>query len=192
MSVNSSSYNKDYYKQHKKAIAARRKKKYHSDPALRTLMKKRAKAHYQMKAIAKRARIKTGAVEGKQEKLFYLNEIDTVVNRDRTILYAWRRAGESILPTPLFHDLRKRGLYSDSQVQYIAEILARIDSGKLAITYRRMGLILRDVWAKKFNRKTLETAIKEVLHGKYHSEEVQPARDGRARRSSNPVQRASA
>ena len=167
-----SDYYKEYYKQHKADILAARGEKYRQDERYRQGILRRAKVASVVKTMIYQKQKEAIRVihAGRPERLFYVNSMELMVNRDRAVLDDWRKSDPPIIPTPLYYDKRGRGMYSASQVQFIAKVLHRLDIGKLSMTYNDLRLLLHDVWKESFSEKTLTIRIREVLHGKHRKE----------------------
>lgn len=179
-----SDYYKEYYKQHKADILAARGEKYRKDPRYRDAILRRAKVASVVKTMIHQKQKEAIRVihAGKPEKVFYVKHMELMVNRDRAVLDAWRKSDPSIIPRPLYYDKRKRGVYSESQVNFIAKVLHRLDLGSLSMTYNDLRLLLQSVWAERFSERILTTRIMEVLHGRFRKEgEGRKVRQGKVR-----------
>lgn len=162
----SKEYMKSYYQQNRERLLEERRRRYESDPNYREKVLSRATVRASLRSMASKARVKTVEHNKKREQAFHLIEMEGRVNRDKDVLYSWRRSGELVLPNASYHDGRGRGLYSESQVKYVGALLAMIDSGKLTTTYKNLGRILALVWKETYHPGKLSRAIAEVFHGK--------------------------
>ena len=99
---------------------------------------------------------------GRVEKIYYLNQREHLVGRDVFTLRRWRNEGTRIFPKALYYDRRGRGMYSESQVKFIAALMKMVDNDEVFLTYRFMGQTLNEVWDKTFSLVSLKAALVNV------------------------------
>ena len=175
-------YYKQYYEQRKADILAARGERYRTDERYREGILRRARVASVVKTLTRRKQRDAARVvhAGKSEKMFYMAQMEMMVNRDRAVLDDWRRCEPPIIPTPLYFDKRGRGMYSESQTKYLSKILHRLDTGTLLMTYEDLRLLLHKTWSETFSERNLTTRIREVLHNGTRSEgEGRKVRQGR-------------
>jgi hypothetical protein len=167
-----SQYYKEYYKQRKESLLEARRRKYATDKKYRTDILNRARIASVTRTLQRRALRQEARVihAHRSERVYYLTAVEKMINRDRSVIDSWRNANPPIIPRPLYYGKRGWGLYSESQVMYMAKTLHRLDTGKVIMTYQHLSKLFHRVWNETFSEKKLTTYIKEILHGTSRSD----------------------
>lgn len=168
----------DWWSKNKDEMNRRRRERWASDPALRKIHTARVSAHQSMlSAMRTFQRMHTNHA-GQEEKLYYLNQMESVVQRDVGTLRRWREQGTRIFPKALYYDRRSRSLYAESQVKYIAALLAMVDADEVFLTFRFMGQTLAEVWSKRYSLASLRAALATVPRKYKHENDKEDRANG--------------
>lgn len=164
-------YQTEYYRKRKLEISLIRKQKYAENKKYREAILQRARLRAALLSAKRKEERSKRSVEhnGKKERVYYISEMESIVNRDFDVLRSWKH--QEIIPAPLFHDKKGRGLYTLSQVSFLARILQKLDTEDWAITYQDLYRILSDLWHETFSERKLNSVMREVVHGKYYAED---------------------
>lgn len=153
---------RDWWKRNKAEQNRLRREKWRKDPAFRKAQLARVTTRNSILTAMKTEQRTRTTHDGRLEKLYYLCQMEPLVGRDVFTLRRWRTQGERIFPKALYYDKRGRGMYSESQVKFIAELLGMVERDEVFLTYRFMGQTLTEVWGRRFSRTSLKAALVNV------------------------------
>lgn len=159
-------YHKAYYKQNKEEINRKKRERYKTDRRYRAGILQRASVSAIMTSLKKKKTIQVVKHAGRFENVYSVSAMALVVNRNKDSLYrmTWKRP--RVIPEALYVNKQGVSVYCESQMHYLRSLLHKIDFGDTVFNYTEMGLILREVWTRRFSEATLNRAIRKVLHGK--------------------------
>ena len=158
---NTSDYNSKYYKRHRKKLLNKKNSRYKNDDEYREACKRRAKLQASLKAVSTPEREYSVVHNGATEPAFFLPQMAKIINRNKMVLYGWKKDG--ILPTTKNVLSRERVLYSYSQVMAIKNIIGQVDNKDLDISYDELKVILSKVWDTTYSVDIVKEKIQEVI-----------------------------
>ena len=153
-------YQRDYYKKNRKRILAQRKKRYETDESYRKKALDRSRVQLALTSIQDRYKIPTVEINGKEIRLYSLPQMSNVMHRHRDVVAGWRNIG--VIPSTKHKNKYGHLLYRECQVEYLAEMVRRIDHDDLNITLRQMKTVLQKVWYETFDNNLLTKILKEA------------------------------
>lgn len=155
-------YWREWWKRNKADQNRQRREKWRTDPKFRESQMQRVVTRNTLLKAMRAEERTTVNHDGRKEKIYYLYQMDPIVNRDVFTLRRWRNQGARIIPKALYYDRRGRGMYCDSQVKFIAALLKMVDNDEVFLSYRFMGQTLSEVWGRKFSLVSLKAALVNV------------------------------
>lgn len=158
---NTSDYNAKYYQRHKKKLLGKKNSRYKDDEEYRTACKRRAKLQASLDSISTAPKEHTVTQNGVVEPAFFLPQTAKMINRNKMVLYGWKKDG--ILPSTSNVLSRNRVLYSQSQVMALKNIIWQIDNKDLDISYDELKVILHKVWDMTYTVDLIKEKIQEVM-----------------------------
>lgn len=175
-------YNKAYWRANRLRLLKERAERYRNDPKYRDAIKSRARAQVAMDRVTRVTKIVRVLHDGTHEPVFSISDVSDAINRKLAVVYAWKK--NKIIPPPLYQNGRGKGLYAESQVSFMRDLVQRIDNDEVRIIYPVMGKILQRVWGDKYSpdRLTLELE-KELVHEADYERKVSEELDRRTRHS---------
>lgn len=114
----------EYYRKNKKKISAKKKKRYEFDYSYRTMVKRRARAYYELHKKTD-SHVDRKLFRGKEGVVMTIGRLSSVIHRHIQTIRNYHSKG--IIPEPKMWDSRGWRLYTSSQVSLLQLVFRKVD-----------------------------------------------------------------